>query len=321
MITRRNCRLVALLAAATLNMLGSQARGDEPTTGRVVSCDFATRSLPPAFRPPDNFANGYKLFQVAGQYLPEEYTVKGVVLLGRSRVRLTDAASRTLYTGLDQVYRAITADPLFQNVRSALPYCLSNQRPTHGHYFAYYPGKLTPDTPTIIFLHGFGGNFHFYIYLLKEEFPGAVILAPSWDGSWRDGTAEYLDDMEKDVKRRTSHVVRRPYLMAISAGGPAGFRLYNAQPERFSCYVSLASIPPQATVPGLKTTLRTLMLNGKRDSGVPIGAVESIARELAGRLPDFRFRALDGDHFFMLLEREKTFRIIKSFMTKIAGAP
>ena len=141
------------------------------------------------------------------------------------------------------MYDQIAADAVLKNVPSALPYCLSDQRPTQGHYFACYPPKIADDTPVIVFLHGFGGNFLFYAYLLKEAFPDTVILLPSWGGSWRDGTLQYLDDMAADVKRRKSLDVQRPCLMAISAGGPAGFRLYNERPDRFSGYVALASAP------------------------------------------------------------------------------
>jgi hypothetical protein len=287
--------------------------------GKIESCNFPTTSLPPAFRPPAQFADGYRLFLAAGAMVPEAVTVKSVVLAG-PMLGLSAGATKRLYADLDKVYDKIAADPLFAGIPSVLPYCLADERPTQGHYFAYYPPKIPENPRVIVFLHGFGGNFLFYAYLLKEEFPDAVILVPSWGASWADGTMQYLDDIYKDVKRRTSLSIRKASLMAISAGGPAGFRLYNERPEQFSCFVSIASAPSQAIVPQLKTDLRILMVNGKRDTGFPIGVVESIAARLAKRVPGFHIHLIDGDHFFLLSHRDETFRTIKAFLPKTAAA-
>lgn len=308
-----------LAMASALAAPAGEVHGGPPPVGKVESCGFATRSLPPAFHVPKKFRDGYQLFQAVAGYLPEGVTVKGVILMGHGQIGLGPEATRRLYAGLDRVYRGIAADPLFRDIPSALPYCLSDKRPTRGHCFAYYPAKITDETPVIIFLHGFGGNFLFYIYVLKEEFPESVILLPSWSGSWYDGTQQYLDDMLKDVKRRRSLAPRRPCLMAISGGGPAGFRLYNAAPDRFACYVSIASAPSLATVPALKKDLRILMVNGKKDAGFPVAVVQSIAGKIAERLPHFRIQLVDADHFFLLSKREETFRTIRAFLAEQTG--
>jgi pimeloyl-ACP methyl ester carboxylesterase len=268
---------------------------------------------------PKQFAEGYKLFQAGGAFLPERMTVEGVILMGSSQIGLSAKETQGLRASLDEVYNRISSDALFTNISSALPYCLADKRPTHGHYFAYFPQKVTDATHVIVFLHGFGGNFLFYMYVLKEEFRDAVVLVPSWDSSWHDGTMQYLDDMYKDVKLKRPVSIHKPYLMAISAGGPAGFRLYNEKPDRFSCYVSIASAPSFGVVPVLKDNLKILMLNGRQDSGFRIARVQPIASKLAERLPHFQFHVVDGDHFFFLSKREDTFRIIKAFLQKEAS--
>lgn len=305
-----------LAAVSMLAAIADQVIGGSHVVGKVESCTFPTRSLPPPFHVPKRFADGYKLFQAGGDCLPEGTVVKSVVVMGTPQIGLTANQAQGLYANLDQVYTSILSDALFKNVDSALPYCLADKRPSKGHYFAYYPDKVTDDTQVIVFLHGFGGNFLFYTYLLKEEFPSAIVLLPSWSASWHDGTMQYLDDMYKDVKWKRPLSIRKPCLMAISAGGPAGFRLYNEHPDRFSCCVSLASVPPLAIVPELKDTLRILMVNGKQDSGFRIAHVQSIASKLAERLPHFQIHVLDGDHFFLLSKREETFRVIKAFLGK-----
>jgi len=128
--------------------------------------------------------------------------MKGVVRLGGPQLGLTAEEAKDLCSNLDRVYANISADALFSTIPSALPHCLSDKRAKQGHYFAYYPPHASDKTPAIIFLHGYGGNFQFYIYLLKEEFPASIVLVPSWGASWENGTMQYLDDMLADVKRK-----------------------------------------------------------------------------------------------------------------------
>ena len=134
-------------------------------------------------------------------------------------------------------------------------------------------------------------------------------------------TRSFERSESKDVNRKKSLTIRKPCLLAISAGGPAGFRLYNEQPDRFSCFVSIASSPSRTMAPTMKTGLKILMLNGRQDSGFPIAEVQSIASQLARRLPHFQFHAMDADHFFLLTRRTETFRVIKPFMSKETGGP
>jgi predicted esterase len=305
-----------LAAVSTFAALAGQAIGGPDAIGRVESFTFPTRSLPPPFQVPTRFAEGYKLFQAGGNLLPEETIVKSVVVMGTPQIGLAAKEAKGLYANLDHVYDSISSDALFKGINSALPYCLSDKRASHGHYFAYYPATVTDDTQVIVFLHGYGGNFLFYAYLLKEEFPHAIVLVPSWSASWQDGTMQYLDDMYKDVKRKRSLAIPRPCLMAISAGGPAGFRLYNEHPDRFSCLVSLASAPPLKAVPELNDKLKILMVNGKQDSGFRIAHVQLLASKLSQRLPHFEFHVVDADHFFLLSKREETFRVVKAYLAK-----
>lgn len=303
-----------LWPAAILVCLLVQPVAAASTMATVESRNFETKSLPQPFKPPKQLAEGYQLFQASGAFLPEATVVKSVVAVGDSRIGLPAGAKQRLSADLDAVYGRISTDPLLKNIASALPYCLNDKRPTQGHYFAYYPGRPKDARSTIIFLHGFGGNFLFYTYLLKEEFPNAVILLPSWGSSWRDGTTQYLDDMLKDVRRRRSIPLGKPWLMAISAGGPAGFRLYNQQPSRFSGLVSLASAPSQTIIPKLNENLKILMLNGREDNAFPIAAVERTASRLRERLPMFEAYTLPGDHFFLLSHQAETFRRIREFL-------
>ena len=229
------CRIaIAVLLAACP---GASAE----TTGKVLSVHFETRATPPVFRVPASLKKNEAVFRAGLRTLPEGLLVIGALTVGSSELSLSDRQTASLTPLVTEAYASIAADPAFAGVPSALPYCFSTTRPTSGHYFLYRPETL-PENPTcIVFLHGYGGNFQFYTWVLKEEFREAVILAPSWGVSWHRGSATYVEDMLADARRRVGVPLARPWLMAISAGGRGGFIIYNQKPDAFAGYISLAS--------------------------------------------------------------------------------
>jgi hypothetical protein len=72
-----------------------------------------------------------------------------------------------------RIYRALEADPDFYALGSVMPEAyreLWGMAPDHGHYFLYVPPSLDRKTPAaaLIFLHGSGGNFKSYTWLLSK---------------------------------------------------------------------------------------------------------------------------------------------------------
>ena len=86
-----------LAAASMLAATADPTAGGPRTVGKVESCAFPTRSLPPPFQVAKRFAEGYKLFQAGGNWLPEETMVKGVVLMGNSQIGLTSKETQGLF--------------------------------------------------------------------------------------------------------------------------------------------------------------------------------------------------------------------------------
>ncbi len=283
------------------------------TNGTVSSLFFRTSISPPVYPIPPNLKPNEPLFRMGLQSLPEGALVTGALLLGGEQLGLTANESTNLNALLTTTYSQIDTDPAFAKVASALPFCFASQRQTNGHYFLYRPNALPKAPECIVFLHGYGGNFQFYTWVLKEAFPQAVILAPSWGVSWNRGSPAYLKDMLADAEGRLGIPLKRPWLMAISAGGRGGFLLYNQQPDLFQGYVCLASVPEYPTA--LRKDLRVLMINGTRDPMVPI----EIARRQAGlakrNVTSLSYKEIESDHFFILSRRAETFKEIRNFMT------
>lgn len=283
-------------------------------TGTVESILFRTAVAPPACRIPDSLKKNEQFFRIGLQTLPEGLLVVGALVVGSGELGLSADQSTNLTPLVSEAYLKIYADAAFDNAPSALPYCFSTTQPTSGHYFFYRPVTPPENLTCIVFLHGYGGNFQFYTWALKEEFPDAVILTPSWGISWRRGSTTYLRDMLADAERRTGVRLRSPWLMGISAGGRGGFPIYNQMSDVFQGYVCIANAPETSVARSLRSDLRILMLNGTDDDMVPLSIARQQAQLAKRRVPTLRYQEIEGNHFFLLSDRKSTFGAIREFM-------
>jgi predicted esterase len=281
--------------------------------GRVESVYFQTTALPPLYVVPQELKAYEGIFRAGLQALPEGALATGALLLGGQSLGLTSHETTNLNTLLIKTYSRIAEDPAFKHLPSALSYCFSAQRQTNGHYFLYHPDRLEANPLVIVFLHGFGGNFQFYVWALKTSFPDAVIIAPSWNVSWYGGSPQYLAQALADAGRRLNIETANQWLMGISAGGRGGFAIYPELSSQFRGYVCLASVPEPSAVYRLRKDSRILMLNGARDPMVPVEYARKQADLLRRRVPSFTYREIQSDHFFILSQRVETFSIVRRF--------
>ena len=282
-------------------------------TGQVQSIYFTTVSPPPNFGVPKNLKPYESVFRAGLKSLPEGMLVNGALALGGQSLGLTTQESTNLNSLLVTTYSRISADAVFSNLSSALPYCFSPQRHTNGHYFISRPHAVSGKTPVIVFLHGYGGNFQFYVWALRESLPEAIIICPSWNESWYGGSPRYVIEAVEDARRRFQFESTNLWLMGISAGGRAGFALYPQLATPFRGYICLASAPEAASISRLKRETRILMINGTSDPMAPIDFVRSQAALIRRQVPTMRLEELPADHFFILSQRERCFEMVREF--------
>src|SRR6185436_6433100 len=131
--------------------------------GRVESIEFKTTSSPPALAVPPEAKPFEGMVRVGLQTLSESALVTGALTLQASALGLTEEQATNLNAILSPAYASMAADPSFAKLPSALPYCYATEKETNGHYFLYRPEKIGPEPLIIVFLHGYGGNFQFYL--------------------------------------------------------------------------------------------------------------------------------------------------------------
>src|SRR5258708_426862 len=87
-------------------------------------------------------------------------------------------------------------------------------------YFVYLPKKYNGNL--ILFVHGLGGNFKSYIYLLSKvaEDTGSVIVAPTYKmGVWDEEGIKLLDSSISDFENKFNIKPTRYVYIGISNGG------------------------------------------------------------------------------------------------------
>lgn len=280
----------------------------------VESIFFPTRFPPPAFQVPPAWKEHWNWMEQMLKVSPEGVSVQGALSMGSRELGLTPEQGNELSQLMTKVYQEIAKDPAFSETPSALSYSYATTQQRQGHYFLIVPPNPGPQTKTVIFLHGFGGNFLFYPWVLKRAFPEAVILCPTWSISWVGGSDAYLQDLVRDAQKRTGVRIQKPWLLGLSAGGRGGFPLYNQHPDRYQGFICIANAPTDQVIAQLKPDLNMLMLNGTEDKMVPVNIARKQAAKTKRKVPGFQYQELKGNHFFLLTQEQETIQALRQFM-------
>ena len=308
-VIRRLHAAVAALLCLTGAIGPARAQTTAPAP-RVESISLASAHPMPTVRVPEDLEPVRNLIERSAGFVAEGPMLIAAMTLGQQQFRVTPDQVHVLNNAFKDTYARIAADPAFARVPSVMSHAISGDAARKGHYFLYRPSRVTDDTPVIVFLHGFGGNFQFYTAALKDAFPDSIVIAPTYGIAWPIMGLPFLDEVLDDASRRLDVKLSRPWLVALSAGGPAGFAAYGAAPQRFRGFICLASRPNAGQIESLPRDANVLMLNGTRDDRFPVTAVrDRVQRQTCG-MKSFRLMEIDADHFFLLTRTEETFALI-----------
>ena len=228
-------------------------------------------------------------------------------------------AAAELAALLRKTYAEMASEPAIERMLNGrtLARALRPKPSDHGHYYLSH----VPDSPVVVFLHGYGGNFLFYLWTLQRLLPTCTLVHPSCGIDWLKRSAtentQFIADLLEDLKRRTGTNLGNVWLAGVSDGGSAAFDIAAQCPERFRGLVSIASSPdikPNQSL-GLPRGYPVLMINGMKDDRFPIETCSTNASLLLQAGVDLRFAIIEkGSHFFLLLSPEKMESALRSFV-------
>ncbi len=313
----------ALAAACALCVGAGTANASAAADGRdVLTLSWPTRSAsapPPATDDTASIAIRSPLFQEALKNFPERAIVSlALAQLPSAGLGIDSATVARLRPFADARYAQIEQDPAFSRAPSALAYCFSLARPTHGLARLYRPSADTDGaTPAIIFLHGDGGSFVWYQHQLAEWFPDHLILAPAYGTRPHDLPLAYLRESIAAAEKRLGHPLARPTLIGLSAGGFAAQRVYVSAPAAFSRVISLGAHLAPDVLSRLRRGNDLRFIAGGREHYVESGEHRQLLRRAYDAGARVTSRTIPGaDHFFLLSHADATREILAPWLTR-----
>jgi pimeloyl-ACP methyl ester carboxylesterase len=258
-------------------------------------------------------------FRLGLSILPESDIV-ALALSQPSILGITKSQAASIAPLIAKRYESIAASPEFSRIPSQLPYCYSVVRPVRGAGLARIPAEASPQSPVILFLHGYGGSFLWSLHWLSEALPQHIVVAPAYGISPADPPAEYLKEALAAASRRLGFGLAKPSLAGLSAGGFGACRAFHKDPDAFDRLICLAAYPPDDTLRRFRRTQSIHFIAGGQEPFVVSGHFGKVLRIVRSSCPAAEMALVPGaDHFFMLTHPAETARAVRAALTATAG--
>jgi len=307
--TRRSPRMRFLVAACL--GLGFQSA----LVAEVASLSWDTKVAAPVQALADDAQKLLPAFRFALSTLPEASIVT-LALSQPALLGLSQSQSVALAPLVAKRYELIAASPEFLKVPSQLPYCYSDIRPTRGAALVWIPTGASPKSSVIVFLHGYGGSFLWYLHWLSEALPDHILVAPAHGISPTNPPVAYLTEAIVAASRRLGFQLAKPSLVGLSAGGFGACRAFLKAPGTFDRLICLAAYPPNDTARRFGRDQSVHFIAGGREPFVTSGQLWTLLRTVRTTCPAATMSLIpNADHFFMLSHPEETRSALKSALT------
>lgn len=242
----------------------------------------------------------------------------------------TQKQRRELSAMTDAIYAEIRADADFTATGSALPSIYREMtlgQFRDGHYYHYIPAKVdrTKPAPTLVFLHGSGGNFKAYIWLLSKlaDELGITVIAPTFGlGNWeKKGGYETITRTIADAGKHAAIDPDHIHLMGLSNGGKGLCLAESADGPKFRSLIFLSAVLHTRIRPAeLAARLHprpVLILSGGSDDRVPWEYVSDYAETFkTGGLDVTTHRFAGEDHFVFFRKRAEVLQLVSAWLRR-----
>lgn len=231
----------------------------------------------------------------------------------------TASQSRSLKGMTADLYRELERDPAFHALGSTMPDVYADVLGSGirlGHTYLYVPPGVdrTRPTPAIVFLHGSGGNFKAYLWVLSRlaDRQKIILIAPSFGmGNWsQPSTDVVLDRALKTATQKVALDLTSLHLMGLSNGGLGVSQLAASHGSQFRSFIFLSPVFDEGEISSTRFATHVvgkpiLILTGALDDRVPLSYVQDSAAELkrAGALVTLESFP-NANHFLVFSERD-----------------
>jgi pimeloyl-ACP methyl ester carboxylesterase len=265
-----------------------------------------------------------------GNLLPEaDQFAMGFRLVPAADRLFTMKQAKTL-TGLTaSIYAELEADPAFHALGSVMPETydeLWGLPFNHGHYYLYVPPGLdrANPRPALVFLHGSGGNFKAYTWLLSRvaDQLGMVLIAPTYGfGNWREpDTSRIVQGALEDAAKVVRLDAQNVHLIGLSNGGLGVSQAGRSLGPKLRSLIFLSPVFNRGAVSAPEFIRQwrdrpVLVISGRVDDRIPIDYVAANVDELKRGGADVTFRAVEGaDHLLVFSHRALVLQALREWI-------
>jgi pimeloyl-ACP methyl ester carboxylesterase len=175
------------------------------------------------------------------------------------------------------------------------------------------PVNANGKSPAIVFLHGYGGSFIWYLHWLAEAFPDHIIIAPAYGISPVSPSFTYLAESVAAASKRLGFELSKPTLIGLSAGVFGVCRAFVKNPDRYARLICLAGFPPEDVLQQFGRTQQVHFIAGASEPFVTFGKFRTTVQTVRTTCPAATMTLIpDADHFFMLSHQEETTKALKA---------
>lgn len=290
-------------------------RGTGADDGHVQSCFLHDKGTFPAFSP--------------WNIIPEMDQIKvgtSIIPLGDPHVDF--AKTKRVRSLVLPVYEEMEKDADFLELGSVLGMGyreLFRLEFRTGHYYVSLPKEpVTGRLPCIVFLHGMGGNWKSYLWVLSKISTRhkCAIIAPTFGlGNWdKPGSDDFVVSVAKEALATLPLDPENLYLTGYSNGAMGVTRAAIKGEGLFKGLVYLSPVTEDElfSSPGFLEHYRgrnVLFLHGGRDRRIPRDFVEGTAAILRRHGVNVRLKIYDQeDHFLLFSQQEAVIADLVGFL-------
>ncbi len=221
-----------------------------------------------------------------------------------------DDRARRIRSLFLSVYRPMRQDPDFAALPTLMP--TAYRSPNAPGPLAIYQPEAAEPLPVVLFLHGWGGPFRGYLWVLKAlaESEGVAIVVPSFGlGNWRQTVGQQaIDDALAHIEADPELDADRVVLVGLSNGAMGVSRAVLAGADRFAAVVYLSPVLESAHAYAVGEAMvgrPVSVVTGAEDCRVPAEWVAEGAGALQAARPQARrVDVPEEDHFLLFSQPE-----------------
>ena len=234
---------------------------------------------------------------------------------GTRALGIEDPDLLNLHGEISNYYQKLEADPMFAELPTLLNYSFSSAKPEVGKATVYQPKQINDQTRTIVFLHGFGGSFHYYLHYMISCFPDDIIICPVYGLSPYKIEHQYVQEaIEAGLQKIEGQPNGKPYLVCLSAGGFGGYRLAASYPQEYPKLVVMGAGPPDDLPKVIRSEVRLLV--GAEEAFYKYGDLRDDLKNTIAK-GQVKGHAIKGaGHFFMMTHKDETRRVLKGWLNR-----